>query len=326
MQELAQDIKADDKKKLGRLQKVDLRTYWTHEAHNFTPWLALEENIALLTEAIGIDGLEVERTEQPVGVFCADIVCRDRQNRWVVIENQLEPTNHVHLGQILTYAAGLDAVTIIWVVQSFRPEHRAAIDWLNTKIPDVNFFGVEVELWRIGSSDLAPKFNVVCMPNNWVKQSAAAAERMIATGAARLQLEYWTEFANYVSTHSKILRPTKPPPRNWMPFAIGTTGVQLSADMVSIGQPRISVTLTVSKEYFGLLIADKDEIEREVGYSLEWQERPDIESSYLVLSQNSDPREKEEWTTQHEWLCKGLEAFHRAFSTRLKSMRSSMEK
>ena len=125
------------------------------------PWLAREENLALLGETLGLE-LELEAVEQGVGPFRADIVCRDTvSNSRVLVENQLQGTDHRHLGQIFTYAAGLDAVTVVWIAARFTDEHRAALDWLN-EITDqrVNFFGLEIELWRIGGSPLAPKFNV----------------------------------------------------------------------------------------------------------------------------------------------------------------------
>ncbi len=135
----------------GRLERVELRQVWPHEATAFTPWLAQPENLKLLGDKIGID-LELEAQEANVGPFRADILCKDTlTNQWVLIENQLERTDHTHLGQLLTYAAGLKAVTIVWIANRFTSEHRAALDWLN-EITDsgFNFFGLEVELWRIG--------------------------------------------------------------------------------------------------------------------------------------------------------------------------------
>ena len=154
------------KKQLGRLERVDLREVWADEAGGFTPWLALDENIAILGDAIGID-LEVEAQETNVGQFRADILCKDTANsNWVLVENQLEQTDHKHLGQLMTYAAGLKAEAIVWAAEKFTPEHRAALDWLN-QITDGRFncFGLDIELWRIGDSPVAPKFNVVCKPN-----------------------------------------------------------------------------------------------------------------------------------------------------------------
>src|SRR5437879_13375183 len=117
--------------KLGRLEKIDLRKVWASESGNFTPWLARPENVSLLSEAIGI-ALEVEAQEKNVGPFRADILCKDKDDgTWVLIENQLERTDHAHLGQLLTYATGLEAATIVWVAQTFTAEHRATLDWLN---------------------------------------------------------------------------------------------------------------------------------------------------------------------------------------------------
>ncbi|MCA9423372.1 MAG: hypothetical protein KC592_20300, partial [Nitrospira sp.] len=164
---------------LGRLQPVDLRTIWGSEAGDFTPWLAQEENLALLGETIGLE-LELEGTEQHVGPFRADIVCKDTvTDAWVLIENQLERTDHSHLGQLLTYAAGLNAVTIVWIAERFTEEHRAALDWLN-EITDesVNFFGLEIELWSINNSPAAPKLNLVSSPNRWTKTVAATRRQL----------------------------------------------------------------------------------------------------------------------------------------------------
>src|SRR6476646_8369797 len=147
---------------LGRLERVDLREVWPTEDGDFTPWLARPENIELLGDAIGLD-LEVEAQEKEVGPFRADILCKDTAtNAWVLIENQLERTDHSHLGQLLTYAAGLRAVTIVWIATRFTDEHRAAIDWLNeVTAEELNFFALEIEAWRIGNSAAAPKFNVI---------------------------------------------------------------------------------------------------------------------------------------------------------------------
>ncbi|MEZ6070528.1 MAG: hypothetical protein R3C10_09705 [Pirellulales bacterium] len=138
---------------LGRLEKVDLRAVWGTEDGDFTPWLGTDENIALLSDTIGLD-LQVEAQEKEVGPFRADILCKDTANdTWVLVENQLEKTDHRHLGQLVTYAAGLDAVSIVWIAASITDEHRAALDWLNDITnEDINFFGLEVELFRIDDS------------------------------------------------------------------------------------------------------------------------------------------------------------------------------
>lgn len=196
---------------LGRLIKVDLREVWKDEAGGFTPWLASEENIKLLGDTIGIE-LEVEAQEQNVGPFRADILCRDTATgQWVLIENQLEKTDHTHLGQLLTYAAGLEAVTIIWLAEKFTEEHRATLDWLN-EITDetINFFGLEVELWRIGESPAAPKFNVACQPNEWSKTVQTTAARGEMTETESLQLAYWTAFTELMKESGARMKIPKP--------------------------------------------------------------------------------------------------------------------
>ena len=155
---------------LATIQRVDLRGVWSSEAADFTPWLA--ENIGKLGEALGME-LEVEAQEAPVGGFALDILARDPENnRQVVIENQLGATDHTHLGQLLTYAAGFDANVIVWIARNFRDEHRGALDLLNRRTgEDTEFFGIEVELWRIDDSRPAPNFKLVATPNEWRKQT-----------------------------------------------------------------------------------------------------------------------------------------------------------
>ena len=217
---------------LGRLTKVDLRQAWISEPGDFTPWLAQPENIVLLGEAIGIE-LEVESQEKSVGPFRADILCRDTTDRhYVLIENQLERTDHTHLGQLLTYAAGLDAVTIVWVAGRFTDEHRAALDWLNrATTTGFNFFGLEVELWQIGNSPYAPKFNVVSQPNDWsrtVRDQAAAAGQMSSN--EQLHFDFWTQFREFLGRQWQR-SPGDPTVQGsyWTNASVGRTNFYLSA-------------------------------------------------------------------------------------------------
>ena len=158
---------------LAKIERVDLREAWPNEARDFTPWLA--DNIAQLGEALGMD-LELQQTEAAVGGYSLDVLAIDlNQNRPVIIENQLDTTDHDHLGKLLTYAAGYDANVIIWLTNDFRDEHRAALDWLNQRTDEqTQLFGVVVELWRIGESPLAPHFKVVASPNNWRKGTVSS--------------------------------------------------------------------------------------------------------------------------------------------------------
>ena len=195
---------------LGRLTQVDLRDAWETEAGDFTPWLARDENILLLGEAIGLE-LEVEALERNVGPFRADILCKDTATGdRVLIENQLERTDHAHLGQLLTYAAGLETVTIVWISKKFTDEHRAALDWLNRITgAKFSFLGLEIQVWRIGNSQPAPKFNVVSQPNEWTQGVSDAAKSFNLTPTQQLQLEYWDSLAKHLASGSGSISPKK---------------------------------------------------------------------------------------------------------------------
>jgi hypothetical protein len=153
----------------GTLGRVSLREGWKDEARDFTPWLA--ENLERLGEQIGL-ALELRENEHAVGRYSLDLLAEDVTGRIVIIENQLEPSDHTHLGQLLTYCAGTDARVVVWVAPSFTPEHLAALEWLNQNTNvDVGFFAVEIELLRIGDSPMAPNFRTVLRPNQWVKET-----------------------------------------------------------------------------------------------------------------------------------------------------------
>ncbi len=161
---------------LGRIKRIeDLRTIWPHEARDFSKWLAKEENLSLLSDEIGID-IVLEELESAVGDFSVDLYAREEGSpRRIIIENQLEDTNHDHLGKIITYASGKGAEVIVWIVKHARDEHRQAIEWLNQHTDEnIGFFLVEIELWKINDSVPAPKFNVVERPNDWAKTVKAA--------------------------------------------------------------------------------------------------------------------------------------------------------
>jgi len=315
-------------RELGRLSKVELRDIWQHEASDFTPWLAQDENIALLGEVIDCE-LEVEAIEQAVGPFNADILCKDIvDNQLVLIENQLEKTDHTHLGQLLTYASGLDTVTIVWIARTFTEEHRAALDWLNEITSEnFSFFGIEVELWRIADSPIAPHFKLVSKPNDWVKSGRRAASRTgggVLTKAKSLQLDYWTQFREYLQNNSKVIRPRKARAQHWASFSIGRSGFHLSAT-TNTRDGLIGVSLIIDgehgKAHFHLLHERKDEIEDSFGQELDWQEKPDKQQSWVYLGNiKSDPWDRDNWESQHQWLCSKLETYHQVFSPLIRDL------
>jgi len=316
-------------KNLGRLEKVELRDIWQHEASHFTPWLAKEDNIKMLGDAIGIE-LEVEAQEQNVGPFRADILCKDTANNsWVLIENQLERTDHNHLGQILTYAAGLEAVTIVWIAQHFTDEHRTVLDWLNEKTSeDVNFFGLEIELWKIGNSDIAPKFNIVSKPNDWSRSIKDTAAKTELTDIKKLQLEYWGAFKNYMEESGSFVKCQKPQPQHWTNFAIGRAYFYICARM-NTREEELGVHLVINGDdreaYYNLLEKKyKTQIEQQVNMKLNWRLLPDAKENQIVAeSFKADPKNRSDWARQHEWLKHTIETFHRVLSPIIRQLDTS---
>lgn len=314
-------------KPLGRLERVDVRDQWTNEQTEFTPWLAEPENLDILGKTLGLD-LEIESVEMNVGDFRADIVCKDvGTGSLVLIENQLEQTNHKHLGQLLTYAAGLQAVTIIWLAAPFRNEHRAALDWLNSIThEDFRFFGLEVELWRIGDSVAAPKFNIVSRPNDWsrlVAQTAGTSAELTATKL--MQEEYWSALRQMLKSEGgPVVGNSKPKPRSWMAFRIGRTGFHLAAVMHSREnwvRAELYIKGSKAKERFSLLEKKKEEIEQGLDNPLEWEELPDSRACRIAhYLRDVDPLNETDWPRQHKWLADQLNKMHNVFALRVKDL------
>ena len=319
------------KKALGTLEKVDLREVWESENEDFTPWLAREENINKLGQKIGLD-LEVEAQEKRVGKFRADILCKDiNTDNWVLIENQLEKTNHGHLGQLLTYATGLDAVTIVWVAATFNEEHKATLDWLN-KITDenYNFFGLEIELYKIEDSKIAPKFNLVCQPDNWSQSISREAKRIEQGEVSETKLKqykFWTELGKELQAADTPLKLQKVYPQHWTNIAVGKTGVHLGATF-NTQQERVSAQLYIikNKNWFKELESQKDIIEKELGEKLSWQLLPEKAASRIALYRsNSDIENTDDWKEMLKWLVLKLEKLRIVFSPRLKNLRLESE-
>jgi len=313
------------KPNLGRLEKVDLRKCWQSEPQDFTPWLAQEENIALLGETLGIE-LEVQQTEASVGSFSADIVCLNTaDNSVVLIENQLERTDHTHLGQILTYAAGLEAVTVIWIASRFTEEHRAAVDWFNSiSHEEFNFFGIEIEVWQIGDSVAAPKFNIVAKPNEWARQVRETGTSPGAlTPTQKNCVEYWRSFGEFLESKGRPLSPPKPQASHWVSWGLGRSYITVQAS-VGFRDGRISVYVVVegpdAKPHFHLLRAQKDEIKHEAGFAMDWQERPEIKMSLVTIRKDVDLSDRSVWPEVHAWMLEHLQGMDRAFRPRIKNL------
>ena len=215
--------------KLGKLTKIDLRSQWENEPRNFSRWLAEKENLKELGRIIGIDEIELVETESNVGGFSVDIYAQDKNSeKNIVIENQLEKSDHDHLGKLITYASGKDAQIIIWIVKEAREEHINAVSWLNEKTDlNINFFLLEIELWKIGDSLPAPKFNVVVKPNEWAR---VQKEMGTASDSERLKIAFWQYFVEKAfddETFSKLFNRRTPSTRNWYSMTSGIPGCEI---------------------------------------------------------------------------------------------------
>ena len=232
----------------GRLEPAKVREYWLDEARDFTPWLAKEENLDLLGETIGMS-LELVGKEMPVGPFKADIVAREDENT-VIIENQLDATDHKHLGQLLVYAAGRSAATVVWVAKSVTDEYRKVIDWLNEET-NVNFWALEIELWRIGDSPVAPKFNVVCEPNELTKTPDGPSGELSETKL--LQLDFWKGFSEYLETSGSSFNARKAQPAHWYDLPIGTTRAHIYLNALVTFRPGVACGLYIKTSQSALI-------------------------------------------------------------------------
>lgn len=312
---------------LSNLEVVKLRDVWPNEAHDFTPWLA--DNIDRLGAVLGMD-LELRDTEAEVGAFSLDVLAHDLgSNRPVVIENQLEPTDHDHLGKLLTYAARYEAHTIVWLVRDFRPEHRAALDWLNQRTgEDTAFFGVVVEAWKIDDSRPAPRFSPVVVPNDWQKQVQHSGQE---GGLSDKQLRYRDFFQVLIDTLRKehhFTRARSGKPQNWYGFKAGFSGVSYTATFRVNQTARVALEISTgdkarNKDRFDRLHERKEKIETALGHPLKW-DRKDEYQSCIISVEREGRIEDDEGTLEQirEWMIGRLLAFKDAFGPHLDELLS----
>lgn len=305
---------------LGKIMKVELRKAWNHEASDFTNWLAEEENLRLLSDEIGID-IKLIQTEATVGRFNVDILAEEEDTgNKIVIENQLEPTNHDHLGKIITYASGFDANMVVWVVKEAREEHRQAIDWLNEHTDeDLAFFLIQVELWQIGDSPFAPKFEIISKPNDWAKTVKQSVSGSKITDTKARQLEFWEQFKTFAESRNTPLRIQKPSPQHWLNISVGSSHAHISLTLNSFdGVMRTELYIPDNKEIYHFLEQRKADIEKELGYEVEWMELPGKKASRIKAEFPGMIDTTEEWEKYFAWLQETAERFQKVFSKALK--------
>lgn len=272
--------------KLGKIKEVDIRSVWAHEQYDFSKWLAEEENIQTLGDTLNLSLTDVN-TEQFVGSYRCDIICKDElTGKSVLIENQLEQTNHDHLGKIITYASGLDASVVVWIVANAREEHASAIEWLNKHTDDdVSFFLLEVHAYTIGDSDPAPMFKIIEQPNDFVKMVKTVAQKGELNETQNKRLQFWTEFNDVLEQRGKPFNKRKATADHWYSIAVGSSQCHISIDLVN-KEHRIRVGMWIddNKDLFDEWLTHKDEIEATAGIKYDWDRLDNKKAAVICTS------------------------------------------
>jgi Domain of unknown function (DUF4268) len=308
---------------LGRLEPVDVREFWADEARDFTPWLAEDGNLSLLGETLDLE-LERFKVEEPVGPFRADIVAKDGDGGLVIIENQLGRADHKHLGQLMVYATNREANAVVWIATKITDEYRKVLDWLNDNTPEaIAFYGLEIELWRIGDSPSAPRFNVVCEPNELTKLERGGTSLSEPTETKLLQRDFWTALKDYAGDKGSHLSFRKPRPQHWYNLAVGRSGFQIGLNAKTVVK-EVSCELYISGKVsadlaFALLEEQQEEIEKELG-PLEWMPLPKKSACRIIQRKQGDIEDQDSWPDLLAWCLERAEAFHAAFSPRVQSL------
>ena len=269
---------------IGKLEEVDIRELWKHEQYDFSEWLSKKENIENLNDILGLTLVDISK-ETYVGSYRCDLFAKDETTGIkVIIENQLEMSNHDHLGKIITYASGLDAKVVVWIVKEAREEHRSAIEWLNNNTNNnINFFLIEIHAYKIGNSDNAPMFQVIEQPNDFIKNNKSTNSSDTMNKSQSQRVEFWNQFNNVLVERGKPFNVRKATTDHWYNVAIGTSDAHIDITLVNkdsvIG---VELYITDNKDLFDKLYQKKDEIESDLGLELDWRRLNNSKASRIV--------------------------------------------
>ena len=267
---------------IGKLQRVPLREVWKHEAYDFTQWL--QENIDVLNAALNLNLINVDR-EQAAGSFSVDLVAEDEGGGTIIIENQLEKSNHDHLGKLITYLTAMAARAAIWIVSEPRPEHVAAIAWLN-EATSADFYLVKVEAVKIGDSPAAPLLTIIVGPSQETKQVGHQKKEL----AERfdLRLNWWTQLTS--RPEAKLHAHITPGPYSWIGVSSGVRGLGLN---YAINQDVSAAELYIdrgkdsddeNKAIFDELYSHREEIQKEIPNTVIWERLEGRRASRIKIS------------------------------------------
>lgn len=313
---------------LGKLTRVDPRDVWEHEARDFTPWLA--ENIDALGRLLEME-LDLEEREASVGDFSADLLARDLgTGRLVVIENQLEATDHRHLGQLLTYAAGREAEVVVWISLEFRDEHRQALDWLNRGDgANTQYFGVVLEALQIDGSKPAVNFRVVVSPNNWTRRNKGSVASAEPSEKGLAYQAFFQQLLDELREKHRFTNAKAAQPQNWYSFGTGTTGIKYGMSFAATSELRADLYIDLgervrNEKAFDQLASQKTAVEKEFGERLRWERLEGGRACRVGCYAPGSIEDSEETLEQHRrWAVERLLKFKTVFGPRLPSAVSS---
>ncbi len=315
----------------GELESRDVRGYWENEERDFTPWLA--DNIGHLENALNLE-LEVEETERDIGRYFLDILAQEVDGgRTVVIENQLNDSDHDHLGKLLAYASGVDADVAVWISPEFHDEHTDAVGWLNENSKrGIDLFAIRLEVWKIDDSNPAIRLNPVEKPSEWKDRVDLDPDEELSELGER-RLEYWTEFRDKIKDRETVLRPRKPKPNYWYNNPIGKAGcnitfhvnksfsVESNSDKDKL---KCQILIRDDAELFELLSEQEEEIEEELGEPLNWihpdETRGEGDRSYIALEREGDISNRDKWDEYQDWMLEKGELLHETFHDRIQQL------
>ena len=299
---------------IGKLTRVDLREIWKNEEYDFSNWLAQEESLAQLSDEIGVPIILLEK-EASVGKYSVDILAEEEvTRRKIIIENQLEKNKHDHLGKIITYAAGHDANIVIWIFKHISEEHRSAVDWLNENTgEDRLFFAIRIEAWRINNSDPAPKFEVICKPNEWAKvvKNSSAGKSLGETDLKKL--DFWTKLKSYAADKKITLFRQTPAPQHWYNISIGSAEAHIALTLnTKENLLGCEIYISDNKPLFNFLKSQQMDIELQLGAKQEWIEAKKA-CRVVQRKENADIDVESDAATLFDWLIERAIAFEKVF-------------
>jgi len=308
---------------IGKIERVPLREVWKNEALDFTTWL--EENIDILNDNLDLNLSTAER-EKSAGSFSVDLVAEDDKGNSVVIENQLEKSNHDHLGKLITYLTAIGAKTAIWIVSDPRPEHVNAISWLNES-SSASFYLIKVEAVRIGDSEPAPLLTLIVGPSEEARVVGKKKEEMAERDIVRKK--FWTQLLDYAKTKTKLHTSISPNQYSWIGTGTGLRGLGLNytitkhTSVVELYIDRGKDAGEENKEIFEQLFLHKEEVERVFGEQLDWQQLEGKRACrirrQMTLGGYRDDEDK--WPKIHEAMVDAMIRLEKALKPHIKGIK-----